>query len=387
MSHLIAGPFCTMLMADNGADVIKVEPPGGDIARSRQPYRYNRESGCATAGRDSVSAYFLAVNRGKRSMVVDLKTEQGRSVFDALLATADVVVENFRPGVLSRLGLDVDQIMTRHPRLVFASLSAYGSTGVSEDARNRPGVAIMAEAVGGLTTMARDREGDPVWLGFPLGDFTGGLVMHGAILSALLQLARTGAGARLDLAMAEAALALSGITLAAYAIEGTTHEGPFAHPFGVFPADDGHVVIGVNSDPFWQRLCEAMGRAELGTDERYATHPARVARARETENIVRSWTVQHPAATIVKLLSAAGVPSAAVADAAAVLANPEFASREALWDVADGLGGFVRLPANPMRLVSRPPTAVPRLGEHTAEVLAELGLDEVGSRRMSDVEA
>lgn len=371
LSHLIAGPFCTMLMADNGADVIKVEPPPGDISRLRAPIK------TAGAGRD-VSGYFLAMNRGKRSVALNLKTEGGRTVLGELIDTADVVIENFRPGVLARLGVDLDQLARRHPAKVFASLTAYGTKGVEPADRDRPGVAIVAEAVSGLTLLARDREGSPTWAGFPLGDLVSGLTAYGAVLTALWGREQTGEGRRLDLAMSESMLAFNGISLANFAITGRERREavePLAVPFGVFPARNGHVVIGVNSDTFWRQLCMAMGRPELADDQRFASHTERAARASEVEELVVQWTAPQDKEELVDAMHAAGVPCSVVADVRDILSNPAFQRRGQLWPVHDGVGGSAVLPGNAMGMADTAAGPVPRLGEHTLEVASELGIE------------
>ena len=371
MTHLLAGPFATMIMADNGADVIKVEPPTGDISRARAPLRPAPEPHGAMSG------YFLAMNRGKRSVVLDLRSDHGREAFGRLLGTADVLVENFRPGVLVRLGWDPVEVASAHPRMIVASMSAFGHTGVPPELRDRPGVAIVAEAASGITGVTRARDGKPTWVGWALGDLTAGLVLYAAVATALVARERTGLGARLDLSMTEAMLALYGPSLGMHALGGkhATDGIPPAIPFGVYPARDGYVALGVNTDEFWRRLCLAAGHPEHAADPRYATYLARIERREETDALVSSWTAEHERHALVALLERHGVPCALVGGPGDVLADPALNARGAFWRVDDGLDGDVVLPADPLRFAAGPAGPVPRLGQHTDEVLAELGLD------------
>lgn len=371
LTHLIAGPFCTMLMADVGADVIKVEPPTGDIARVRPPFKQSRRAG------QSMSALFLAFNRGKRSVVLDLKSPAGRRALTKLIASAHVLVENFRPGVMARLGFSPAGLAARYPTLVFASLSSYGDAGISNNYRERPGVAIVAEAASGLTGLTRDRYGRPTWIGFPLGDLSSGLTMYGAIMTALLNRFRTGAGARLDLSMAECMLALNATEMAKFQIVGAAkaYSEPLATPFGVFPTKDRFIVIGVNSDGFWVRLCTAMHRPDLVDDARFKTDAQRAVHSRAVIRIVTNWTSSRPGRELIRVMESNGVPCSLVASVDDVLRDAAYLSRGAVTPVADGLGTKVVLPANPMRLSSHNLGAVPRLGQHTQEILLELNVD------------
>lgn len=370
MTHLLAGPFATMMLADNGADVIKVEPPTGDISRARAPLRAVPES------QAPVSAYFLSMNRGKRSVVLDLRTDVGREAFDRLLRTADVFVENFRPGVMARLGFDLDAVAATHPRMIVASMSAFGHHGISPRLRDRPGVAIVAEAASGITGATRDRDGSPTWVGWALGDLTAGMVLYAAVVTALVARGRTGRGARLDLSMTESMLSLYAPTLAMHALDAVhAREGvPPAIPFGVYPAGDGFVALGVNTDEFWRRLCAAVGKPEYGDDPRFATYAARIEHRDETDEMVSGWTRAHPRLALIELLEREGVPCALVGGPDDVLADPALNARGAFWRVADGLGGDVMLPGSALRFAHSPAGPVPRLGQHTDEVLAELGL-------------
>ncbi len=367
LTHLLAGPYATMMLADNGADVIKIEPPSGEISRHRVPARRSADG-------STCSGYFLAMNRGKRSVVIDLKTAEGQQALAALVATADVLVENFRPGVLERFGLDLTSLLRQYPRLIVASLSAFGQEDVASEVRDVPGVAIVAEAASGIAGLSRDRDGRPVWCGWALGDLVGGLTLYAAIASALFRRARTGRGGRLDLSMTESVLAMYGPALGMHAAGGrqAAESIPPAVPFGLYPAADGFVAIGVNSEQFWRRLCAALDVAHLAEDPRFRTYSDRLANLPEVEGLVEAWTRTRSRAEVCDHLRSYGVPCALVAGPEDVLRDGTFAARGALWSVTDGIGGTAVLPADPLRFARVPPGPVPRLGQHTDEVLDEV---------------
>lgn len=368
LTHLIAGPFCTMQFADAGADVIKVEVPDGEISRHRVP-------ALSTADGD-LSAYFVAVNRGKRSVVLDLKTETGQENLARLLASADVFVTNFRESALNRLGLNPHVLQERYPGLIVATISAFGIEHATA-AQGQPGLAIVAEAISGISALAEDRDGQPTWAGFPLGDYVAGLTAYGAIVTALHKRHTTGEGSYLDISMAESLLAFNGITLARDAFrphrgseQPRVSESPA--PYGIYPASSGHVAIGVNSDKFWQALCAAMGRSELAHDSRFVTQQGRIDNKAEVTLVVSAWTSQLSRAEIVRRLVQAGVPASPVNHAEDILENEILSERNALVPVHWGDQVVASLPASAMGFKARASDRLPRLGEHTDDVLNEL---------------
>lgn len=365
LTHLIAGPFCTMLLADAGADVLKIEPPGGDIARRRIPFQ-------ADGDRPGVSGYFLAVNRGKRSIVLDLKTDQGRLLLDELISHADVLVENYRPGVLDRLGLGIDDLRNRHPSLIIASISAFGKEHVPDDLREAPGLAIVAEAMSGITSRTRDSADRPIWCGFPLGDFTAGLTAQAAILGALIGRSRDGSGAWIDISMADAMLAFNASSFASDTFS-QSQSAPSASttPYGVFPASDGFVAIGVNSDRFWGELCQAMEQAGLASDPRFLTQQSRAEHREIVSDLVNSWTCRRSRSEVVSALQRSGVPVGPVNDAADLARSELFSARAMLRGVSDGRYTSASVPASAQgyEIAS---TRAPLLGEHTDQILEEL---------------
>jgi len=373
LCHLIAGPYCCQMLADEGATVIKVEPPEGELTRHRAPARKTPEG--------EVTAYYASLNRNKQSIVLDLKNPEGASVMAKLLEGADVFVTNMRVSALERLNLHPKTLRERYPRLIIASISGFGMENSGEHA-NRAGLAIVAEAMSGATGLTRDHLGNPVWCGFALGDITAAVSAHAGVLLALRNQERYGVGKLIDLGLVECMLPMVSVAMGRVQVEGesvsefTGSNSFHGIPYGAFPAADGGVNIGVNRDDFWRRFCVAMGKPELGTDPRYATYVERAKRQREVHDITEEWTRAHTRAEITEKLIAEDVPVAAILSMKEVITDNHLQSRGALWNVDDGYGGTFTLPANTSWLEDPVQTPrVPRLGEQRNAVLGEqLGL-------------
>jgi formyl-CoA transferase len=373
LCHLIAGPYCCQMLADEGATVIKVEPPEGELTRHRDPSRRTPEG--------EVTAYFASLNRDKESVALDLKNPQGAAVFAQLLEGADVFVTNMRPAALERLGLHPDKLHARHPRLIVACISGFGIADSGEHA-DRAGLAMVAEAMAGATGLTRDHSGHPVWCGFALGDIMAAVSAHAGILLALRNQEREGVGRVLDVGLVECMLPMVSVALGRVQVAEEA-KSDFAGsnnfhgvPYGAFPAADGAVNIGCNRDDFWRRLCVAMGRPELGTDPRYATYVERIKRQKEVHDITETFTRAHTRAEITARLIEVDVPVAGILSMQEVVHDRYLRERGALVEVDDGCGGTFTLPANaawPEQGPHRP--RVPRLGEQRDAVLArELGM-------------
>jgi crotonobetainyl-CoA:carnitine CoA-transferase CaiB-like acyl-CoA transferase len=373
LSHVVAGPMCTKLLAEHGADVVKVEPPAGDMTR-RFPYTYD----------EGMTTQFAQYNCGKRSIVVDLGHEAGRDVVRALADRADVVVENFRPGVLDRLGLAVPHLRERNPRLIACSISTFGQDGPLS---TKPGYGFVAEAHSGLMALASDAQDPPSGFGTALADMIVAIHAFGAIGAALHRRAATGDGTHVDVASYETmvsaidhALVLHAFTGGAERFEGYSRRHPVIVPNGtVAAADGGHVAYGVTSDAQFAALCALMGRPELAEDPRYATGAARTVARDAIYDLVDAWAATVPDAdAIVGLLEERSIPAARVRGYAEVAEDPQLVARGILQPVEIPGHGPVLVPVAPHHLdgatvaVPGPP---PRLGQHTRQVLAtDLGL-------------
>jgi crotonobetainyl-CoA:carnitine CoA-transferase CaiB-like acyl-CoA transferase len=368
----MAGPFCCQVLGDLGADVIKVEPPGtGDQAR--------RAMGFAMKGEDT--AAFLAVNRNKRSIALDLKDDAQRAVFHRLAATADVVVENFRPGVTRRLGVDYDTLAAAHPRLIYASISGFGQTGPSAQ---RPGYDLIAQGMAGVMSVTGEPGGEPVKCGVPVGDLSAGLFCAVAILAAHIVRERTGRGQYIDTSLFEGALALSiwetaelWATGRVPAPLGSAHR--LTAPYQALRTRDGHITVAGNNARLWTRLCTALGREDLVGDARFATNDDRMANRPALAAELESVLGRRDTADWVQVLLEAGVPAGPINDYEQVFEDPHTRAREMLVETEHPVEGTVRGLGIPVKLSETPGSirrAAPLLGEHTAEILAELGYSD-----------
>jgi len=369
LTHALAGPYCTMLLGDLGADVLKLEPPGeGDQARRWGPPFVNGES-----------SYFLSVNRNKRSVVLDLKTEAGLVAATDLALASDVLVENFRPGTAARLGLGWDVLHQRRPELVYASISGFG--------QGRPALAgydQIAQGTSGLMSITGDPKGQPTKVGVPVGDIVAGMLAAHAIMATLFERTRTGVGRYVDVALNDALLAMLTYQAGRYFAtgvppgrEGNNH--PTVAPYGTFATRDGHVNLAVGSDEQYRRLCEALQAPELAADPRFATNAGRqVARVELAVEIERHLTRRTTGEWLARM-EAAGIPAGPILDIATALSDPVAVEREMRVELEHPVAGRIGQVGPPWKLdglsspIRRPP---PLLGEHTAEVLAEvLGYD------------
>lgn len=373
LSHLVAAPHCGMLMADEGAEVIKVEPPQGELSRSREPTR--------KLGPHRVSGHFGACNRGKRSIALDLKTDGGREVMRKLLGEANIFITNVRAEALGRLGLHPDTLHQEFPHLVIVVISGFGykNAGPYE---GRAGLAMVGEALSGSTGLARDHQGRPVWCGFALGDIAAGMTAHSAALLALRLQDRTGKGRVLDITLAESMLPMVGspVVRAQVADESVKEAaGPNNYngvPYGTFKAKDGFVNLGVNNDKLWRQFCVGIGKPELGTDPRYALYLDRAARTAEVVELTEAFTSQHTRDELTRIFEAVDVPIAAILSIQETMNNDYYAMRNAFIVADDGIGGELQLPIDPTRMFDpEERKTLPRLDQHREEILKQYGFD------------
>jgi crotonobetainyl-CoA:carnitine CoA-transferase CaiB-like acyl-CoA transferase len=365
-THTIAGPYCTQLLADAGADVIKVEPPGGEYSRIRGPQRLG-SAGLA------LSAYSACVNRDKRSIVIDLKNPKGVELCRRLIATADVVVENFAPSTLERLGISLASLRDDRPALITASINLLGVTS-SDERASRGGMAIVAEAESGMLSILSAAGDQPTPLRVPLGDMCAGLAAYASIVSALLARERTGVGRHCAISMVGVLASLNSL---AFTTEQIVENYEFETAgIGVFPTSNGHICLGVNSDSLWKRLVTTMGMPELATDPRFAAYVQRDSNVAEANALVAEWTTRHTSAEILERLGQTGVPCGRVLSAYEILSE-QMDDRGFFWLIDDGIGGTIAAPANPLGLSSRDRHKIPRVAEDSYELVMQLpGMDQ-----------
>ena len=376
LTQVMAGPFCTMLLCDMGADVIKVEPPAGDSTR-RMP---------GAVGTDSPS--FNAVNRGKRGVVADLKQAAGRDTVRRLAVSADVLVENYRPGVMTRFGLEYAELASQHPALVYASISGYGQTGPSS---GKGGFDLVAQGVSGLMSVTGEAGGPPVKVGVPITDLAAGLFAVTGILSALLARARTGRGQLVDTSLVDAGVALS-VWEATQYFSGRGVPEPLgsAHrmnaPYQAIRCADGYITVGAANDRIFRRLCDALGHAEWADDPDYRDDEHRVrhrvALAARIEAVMASRSRAHWLA----LFETRDIPCGPINNYEEVMADPHVLARELVVETDHPTLGRIMTLGTPLKLSGtplRPGRPAPLLGQHTDEVLGEVGLtaDQVADLR------
>ena len=365
LTHALAGPYCTMLLGDLGADVIKIEPPGeGDQSRQWGPPFVNAES-----------SYFLSVNRNKRSVALDLKQEAGVAATVDLALASDVLVENFKPGTAARLGLGWDVLHERKPELVYASISGFG--------QGRPSLAgydQIAQGTSGLMSITGEPGGAPTKVGVPVGDIVAGMFAAHGILAALLEKARTGVGRYVDVALNDSLLAILSYQAGRYFATGLppardgNHHATIA-PYGTFATRDGHVNVAVGSDAQFKRFCEMLQARELTSDPRFATNADRQAARRELIIEVERRLTKRSTGEWLARMEAAGIPAGPIHDLAAAFNDPVAVERAMRLDVDHPTAGRIAQVGTPWKLdclslaIRMPP---PLLGQHTTEVLTEV---------------
>jgi len=367
LTQVMAGPYCTMVLADLGADVIKIEnPDGGDQTR--------RSWGRSGKGEDSRA--FMSLNRNKRSAVLDLKTPEGLAAFRELAARADVVIENWRPGVAARLGVGYEDLRADNPGLIYASISGFGQSGPYAD---RPGYDLIAQAMAGVMSITGEPDGRPVKSGIPVADLGSGLFCAIAILAAWSAKQRTGRGQRVETSLFESALALAVWESTEYWDTGVVpaklgSANRMSAPYQALATSDGYVTVGANNDRLWRRLCDCLDLAHLVQDERFADNTGRMAHRAALAAALEERLVERTTAEWVEALLAAGVPAGPIQDYGQVLSgDPHVAARGMVTSVEHPVEGELPVLASPLRLSETPPTVrrpPPLLGEHTDEVLA-----------------
>ncbi len=372
LSRVLAGPYATMVLGDLGARVVKVERPGGgDDSRHIGPFK---------DGDHTQSAYFASINRGKESIALDLADADNRIVFKALVARADVLVENFRPGVMDRLGLGWAALHERYPRLIYAATSGFGHTGPDRD---RPAYDMIVQAMGGIMSVTGWPGGQPTRVGTSIGDIAAGLFTVAGILAALHDRHRTGEGRFVDVAMLDGQIAILENAVARFAVSGVAPgplgaRHPSITPFAAYACARGHIVVAAGNDSLFKALATALALPELLTDPRFATNAARTDHAEVLGHLIEARLASDDATHWLAVLEAAGVPCGPLHDVAQALNHRQVRARNMAITTAFPDGSPLLAAGNPIKLsgfadpATRP--KAPALDEHRAMILADLGL-------------
>jgi CoA:oxalate CoA-transferase len=371
LTRVLAGPYAAMMLADYGADVIKIETPdSGDDSRAFGPF----------VGTES--AYFMSLNRGKRSMTLNLKAPEAVALFKDMVAKADIVLENYRPGTMEKFGLGYDVLKQLNPGLIYVSCSGFGQTGPYT---KKPAYDVIVQGMGGIMSITGQEGGEPTKAGASIGDIAAGLFTMIGVTTALHARQRTGHGQMVDVAMLDCQVAILENAIARYVTSGTV-PGPIGNrhssitPFDAFKAEDGYIIIAVGNDRLWSGFCRLVGRAELIEDERFKTNSARTRNQPQLKAVLNQIFPARTVAQWIAVLDGAGIPCGPINTIDRLLEDPQVKARDMVVDVEHPVAGHLRMPGLPIKLSETPGEVrrpAPLLGQHTAEVLAELlGFDD-----------
>jgi CoA:oxalate CoA-transferase len=369
MTRILAGPYCTMMMAELGARVIKVEPPGGgDDARQYGPF---------TNGK---STYFVSVNRGKESIALDLKAPSDKAIFEALLERADVLAENFRPGTMEKLGYGWEALHPRYPRLIYAAASGFGHTGPYS---RHPAYDMVVQGLGGIMSVTGEPGGGLTRVGMSIGDIGAGLYTAIAVNAALYHRAQTGEACKVDIGMFDCQLALLENAIMRYTTSGKIPgpmgaRHPSITPFEAYKTADGHIIIAAGNDALFVRLCQALERADLADNALFKTNDLRNTNNRALAGEIEKELAKDETAGWIARFEKAGIPCGPVNNIAQALAHPQTAARNMLVEAEDAVAGKVKVAGNPLKISGFPDPATrpgaPELDADRAHILKELGL-------------
>lgn len=365
MTRVLAGPYCTMMLGDMGADVVKVERPEGDDTRGYGPPFLNGES-----------AYFMSINRNKRSLTLNLKHREALQVLGRLIETADVLVENFRPGTMEGFGFGYEKVQQINPRLVFCSISGFGHTGPKSEL---PGYDLIIQGEGGTASLTGDPNGPPYKVGTSQADIVAGMMAFQGILLALLARGQTGRGQKIDLGMLDCQVALLTYQAGIYFATGQSptrmgNQHPTITPYETYRCQDGYINLACGNDGMWRNFCKAAGHEDWSKDERFLTNAARVQNRRALSSLIEPIMLEKSTQEWIEVLRQVGIPCGKIQSVGEVCEDPQVLARDMVVPIEHPKAGPLRVTGVPIKLSDTPGAVVlppPLLGEHNREVLKE----------------
>jgi len=370
LTRVLAGPYASMMLADYGADVVKIETPEvGDDSRGFGPF----------VGKES--AYFMSLNRGKRSMTLNLKEPEAQDLFREMVKKADIVMENYRPGTMEKFGLGYEALREINPKMIYAACSGFGHSGPYME---KAAYDVIVQGMGGIMSITGHEGGEPTRVGASVGDITAGLFTVIGILTALYSRSFTGVGQKVDVAMLDCQVAILENAIARYLVTGNV-PGPIGNrhssitPFEAFSAKDGYIIIAVGNDRLWAKFCELIVREDLIADERFASNAARTKNQKQLKAILDDVFPSKNVDKWIELLEGAGIPCGPINTVDRVLSDPQVQARNMIVDIEHPIAGHLKMPGLPIKLSGTPGAVekpAPLLGQHTEEILKDLlGLD------------
>ncbi|MDF2502210.1 MAG: yfdE 2 [Anaerosporomusa subterranea] len=366
LSRVLAGPYASMMMADYGATMVKIEPPRvGDDSRAYGPF----------VGKES--AYFMSLNRNKRSMTLNLKEQAAKDLFREMVKKADVVLENYRPGTMEKFGLGYEELKQINPKIIYATCSGFGQTGPYV---HKPAYDIIVQAMGGIMSVTGPEGGEPTRVGASVGDIIAGLFTTIGVLMALYHRERTGEGQLVDVGMLDCQVAVLENAISRYLVSGEVpqpigNRHPSITPFAAYTAKDGHIIVGAGNDRLWEKLCNLIERTDLLADERFSTNLKRTQNVNELKVILDAVFKVKTIDQWMKALEAAGVPCAPINTVDKIINDPQIKAREMIVELEHPVAGHMKVPGVPIKFSATPgsvDTPAPLLGQHTEELLHEL---------------
>ncbi|MDU4961946.1 MAG: CoA transferase [Sporomusaceae bacterium] len=366
LSRVLAGPYASMMMADYGATMVKIEPPNvGDDSRAYGPF----------VGKES--AYFMSLNRNKRSMTLNLKEQAAKDLFKEMVKKADVVLENYRPGTMEKFGLGYDELKKINPKIIYATCSGFGQTGPYV---HKPAYDIIVQAMGGIMSVTGPEGGEPTRVGASVGDIIAGLFTTIGVLMALYHRQRTGEGQLVDVGMLDCQVAILENAISRYLVNGVVpqpigNRHPSITPFAAFTAKDGHIIVGAGNDRLWEKLCHLLERPDLLANEHFKTNLLRTQNVSELKEALDAVFNTKTIDEWMTALEAAGVPCAPINTVDKVINDPQIQAREMIVELEHPVAGQMKVPGVPIKFSATPgsvETPAPLLGQHTEELLHEL---------------